>query len=237
MSVTSKESSRRSSRPRQRKRGGLSTEAKALIYIGLGLAFVAALFFVIIRPSMSATPRAGQAQIAELLIREDSMRWGPADARVTLVEFLDYECPSCAAMHPTVERLRKEYGDRLQFVVRYFPLHGNSVLASKAAEAAGRQGQYEAMASMLFEQQRAWGGKSTPQTDIFIEFARRIGLDIEQFRRELADTALDAKVRRDEADAVAAGVTGTPTFFVNGVQVGSGMTYEQLKSRLDAALR
>lgn len=236
MSVTSKESSRRSSRPRQRKRGGLSTEAKALIYIALGLAFVAALFFAIVRPSMSATPRAGQAQRAEMLVREDSFRWGPPDAKVTLVEFLDYECPSCAAMYPAVERIRQEYGDRIQVVIRYFPLHGNSVLAAKAAEAAGRQGKYEAMYAMLFEQQRAWGGKSTPPTEIFVEYASRLGLNIEQFRRDLADTSVDEKVRRDEADAVGVGVNGTPTFFVNGVSVGTG-SYEQLKTRIDAALR
>lgn len=208
-----------------------------LVYIGLGLAFAAALFFVIVRPSMTGAPRTGQPQRAEALVREDSFRWGPPDAKVTLVEFLDYECPSCAAMYPTVDRIRQEYGDRIQVVVRYFPLHGNSVLAFKAAEAAGRQGKYEAMYSTLFQQQRAWGGKSTPPTDIFVGYASSLGLDVEQFRRDLADPALDEKVRRDQADGVAVGVNGTPTFFVNGLQVANVGSYEQLKGRIDAGLR
>jgi protein-disulfide isomerase len=172
-----------------------------------------------------------------ILVREDSYRQGSPDAKVTLVEFLDPECEACRAVYPTVERIRKEYGDRIQFVIRYFPLHRNSVLAVQAIEAAGRQGKYEAMYSTLFENQPAWGEKSEPQTQLFLEYARSIGLDMEQFQRDLRDTSFADKANRDKADGTAAGVRGTPTSFINGTNAGNVMSYDQFKSKIDAALR
>lgn len=238
MSVARKDATRRSQRTQKHKQRGLSTEAITLIVIGVALAVIAGLFLAFSGSSSpAAAPAAGAPQSASLLIRPDSIRFGPPDAKVTIVEFLDYECEACAAMYPTFERIRKEYGNRIQTVVRYFPIHKNSVIAFKSAEAAGRQGKYEAMYAMLFEQQRVWGGKNEPQTEAMIDFARRLGLDIDQFRRDLADTAIDEKIGRDRADAIEAGVRGTPTFFINGVQVGNVMPYDQMKSRIEAALR
>ena len=236
MSRSESTKARRANRGKGRSRKRLSTEAKTLLIIGVVLAVGAALFLALTAPS-SPSAASGQPQSAALLVREDSYRQGPSDARVTLVEFLDPECEACRAMYPTVERIRQEYGNRIRFVVRYFPLHKNSVLAAKATEAAGRQGKYEAMYSMLFENQQTWGEKSEPQTQLFLEYAGSIGLDMERFQRDLDDAALDAKINRDKADGISAGVKGTPTFFVNGVNAGSVMSYEQMKSRLDAALR
>ncbi|MCC7369638.1 MAG: thioredoxin domain-containing protein [Chloroflexi bacterium] len=238
MSVARKDAgtSRRSARAQKRKQRGLSTEAITLIVIGVALAVVAGLF-LLFSGSSGSSASATKSQGAGVLVRDDSIRFGPPDAKVTIVEFLDYECEACAAMHPTFERIRKEYGDRVTTVIRYFPLHKNSVLAFKAAEAAGRQGKYEAMYAMLFEQQRVWGEKNEPQTEVFVDFARRLGLDVEQFRRDLGDPTIDEKIGRDRADAMAAGVRGTPTFFINGVQAGNVMPYDQMKSKIEAALR
>jgi protein-disulfide isomerase len=199
----------------------------------------AAMLLVLTARSSSPAPvaQAGQPQSSSLLVREDSYRQGPPDAKVTLVEFLDPECAACRAVHPTVERIRKEYGDRILFVVRYFPLHKNSVLAMRATEAAGRQGKYDAMQTLLYETQPSWGEKSEPQTSAFLAYARSLGLDMDQFQRDLADTTIDDKINRDRADGTAAGVRGTPTFFINGTIAGNVMPYEQFKSKLDAALR
>ena len=229
----------RKNRSTRRKQRGLSSEAKALLAIGILLAVGAAVFLVVVAPSSSspAVGQSGRVQSAAILVREDSWQQGPPDAKVTLVEFLDFECEACRAMYPTVESIRKEYGDRVNFVVRYFPLHKNSVLASKAAEAAGRQGKHWEMYATLFENQQAWGEKSEPQTQLFLGYAQSLGLDMEKFTADMNDSSWDAKVSRDRADGVAAGVQGTPTFFVNGTNVGNVMSYSQLKSRLDAALR
>lgn len=230
---------------KEKKRGGLSKEAKILLGIGALLVAGAAFLFATANPSSpSGEPPASSNASAGLdtggagqLVREDSYRLETAGSKVTLVEFLDLECEACGAMYPTVKRILDEYGDRMTFVVRYFPLHRNSVLAAKAAEAAGRQGKYWEMYALLFESQSAWGEKSQPQTDTFLRYAQSLALDMERFRADLNDPSLDAKVSRDKSDGTAAGVKGTPTFFVNGVQIGSVMSYEQMKSRLDAALR
>jgi protein-disulfide isomerase len=227
------------SRASRRRQQRLSREAKALLGIGGVLALGAILFFVFFAPSSSRPDagQTGQAQSAALLVREDSYQKGSPDAKVTLVEFLDFECEACAAMYPTVERVRQEYGDQVNFVVRHFPIHQNSVPAAKAAEAAGRQGKFWEMYAILFENQQEWGEKSEPQTAVFMAYAERIGLDMERFRSDFSDPTLDAKVGRDRADGVSAGVRGTPTFFINGVNAGNVMPYDEIKGKLDAALK
>src|SRR5688572_32348539 len=83
-----------------------------------------------------------QPSVAENLVRPDSPSLGPADAKVTVVEFLDPECESCAAFAPQVKSLLKEYEGRVRFVVRYMPLHRNAKIAAQYIEAAGEQGKY-----------------------------------------------------------------------------------------------
>ena len=238
MSQAGSVKNQRKSRAKRRKQRGLSGEAKTLLAIGIILAVGAAVFLVLVVPSSSSSVgQSASGKSAAVLVREDSWQQGPPDAKVTLVEFLDYECEACRALYPTIERIRTEYGDRVNFVVRYFPLHKNSVLASKAAEAAGRQGKYWEMYAMLFENQPAWGEKSEPQTQIFVGYAQSLGLDMERFTADLNDPALEAKVSRDRADGVAAGVQGTPTLIINGVIAGNVLSYSQLKAKLDAALK
>jgi len=152
-------------------------------------------------------------------MRSDSVTLGAADAPVTVVEFLDPECEACRAAFPFVKQLLEQYEGRIRLVVRYFPLHNNSVLAAKATEAAGAQGKYREMQEMLFTRQPEWGEQQTPQTDIFIRYATELGLNIEQFTADLENPDYLTKIERDRADGEALGVTGTPTFFINGRKV------------------
>ena len=170
-----------------------------------------------------------------LLIREDSPSRGPADARVTLVEFLDPECESCRAAYPEVEQILEEYEGRIRYVVRYFPNHQNSLLAVAATEAAGEQGMYWEMQESLFANQLEWGEKNTPQTDLIIRYATELGLDIEKFRVSLQNPIYIEKAQRDRQDALALGVKGTPTFYVNG-QLVYGMNGQTLRNLIEATL-
>lgn len=179
---------------------------------------------------------ATSTQQQELLVREDSPILGPADAKVTIVEFLDPECESCRAAHPIVKQLMEEYPDDVRLVVRYFPLHGNSVLAAIATEAAGEQEKYEEMQSLLFERQPEWGEKQTPQGEAFLDYAEELGLDMTKFAADLENPEYLSKIQRDQADGTALGVTGTPTFFVDGQWV-SRPSYAALKSAIDARLK
>lgn len=169
------------------------------------------------------------------LIRDDSPILGPADAPVTLVEFLDPECESCRAAYPLIKELLAEYPDDLRLVVRYFPLHANSTLAAQATEAAGEQGKYWEMQELLFERQPEWGEQQTLQEELFIEYARGLGLDVDRFIADMSKTQYVKKVERDRADGVALGVRGTPTFFVNGGWVQQP-SYDALKAAVDRAL-
>jgi protein-disulfide isomerase len=156
------------------------------------------------------------------LVREDSPRYGNPGAKVVLVEFLDPECEACAAVHPLVGELKRKYREQMQLVVRYLPLHANSVLAASAMEAAGEQGKYWEYADLIYRGQPDWapphdGGppKIAPR-EAFVQYAGFLGLDRAAFERSLDDPKHARKVERDRQDAQRAGATGTPTFFLNG---------------------
>lgn len=166
----------------------------------------------------------------------DSPTRGPADAKVTLVEFLDPECESCRAMFPIVKQVLTEYEGRIRLVVRYFPLHSNSALAVKATEAAGEQGKYWEMQELLFTRQTEWGEQNVPQTDKFIVYAKELNLDIAKFTAALQNPAYQIKIERDGAEARTLNLRGTPSFFINGQPLES-LGYEPLKALIETELK
>lgn len=170
-----------------------------------------------------------------LLVRSDSPTLGSLMARVTVVEFLDPECESCRAMHPITKRILREYEGRVRLVLRYMPLHLNSAYAASVLEAAGEQGRYWEMLDVLFEYQPQWGDQQTPQPPLILELAARVGLDMKALQRSLQNPSHANKIQRDEAEGKKAGVTGTPTFFVNGSKLQK-LGYEPLKAAIDKVL-
>ena len=161
---------------------------------------------------------------AEMLVRPDSPTLGAADAPVTLVEFLDPECESCAAFSPVVKKILKDYDGKVRLVVRYMPLHSNSLRAATLVEAAGEQGKYWQMQELLFQRQPEWGERhgaptSAPKPDInalFDKYATELGLDMAEINAAAKENRYKEKLERDLADGRALGVRQTPTFFVNG---------------------
>jgi protein-disulfide isomerase len=162
---------------------------------------------------------------------DDQPSKGSATAPVTLVEFTDFQCPSCAQAQPVLERLTAEYGDRLRLVVRDFPLemHEFARKAAEAAEAARAQGKYWEYSALLFANQKELG------VDKLKEYATRVGLDRAKFDAALDSGQFAEKVQRDYQEGVLLGVGGTPTFYVNG-RVTSERTYEGLKAAIEKAL-
>lgn len=192
------------------------------------------------------TPRAPGADVLDaapaaeaLPVRGDSHRLtAPERSEMTVVEFLDFECEGCGASYPIVERLRKEYGDRVTFVARYFPMpgHRNGELAARVAEAAARQGRFEEMYRALFDTQKEWGEARESKEEVFRGYARRIGLDLARFDADLADPGTARRVLADRRDGLALGVRGTPTFLVDGERISTPRTYEDFKAFLDERL-
>jgi protein-disulfide isomerase len=182
---------------------------------------------------------------SQVLIRPDSPSIGPTDAMVTIVEFLDPECESCRAMAPIVKKLMKDYEGRVRLVVRYMPLHKNSLLAASWTEAAGEQGKYWQMQEMIFQRQPEWGTKhdidpdSSAQPDAkkqFEKYAMELGLDVEKMLKAVEDHRFTSKITRDQADGQSLGVKSTPTFFVNGRRLAR-LGESELKALIDEELK
>lgn len=163
---------------------------------------------------------------------DDQPTLGSQTAPVTIVEFTDLQCPSCANTHPVVEKLVKEYEGRVRLVVRDFPLeyHMNAYKAAEAAEAAREQGKYWEYISLLLRNQSQLGvGKLK-------EYASQLALDRKKFDAALDSGKYADKVQRDIQDGLRLGINGTPTIFVNGRKM-SQMTYQELKAAIETALK
>lgn len=158
------------------------------------------------------------------LIRPDSATLGPENAKVTLVEFYDPECESCAAFSPIVKKILKENEGKIRFVARYMPLHPNSVTAATFTEAAGEQGKFWEARELLFQKQPEWGEKhgqpaSAPRPNInalFDKYAAELGLDMTKAATAIRENRFAAKIEQDKKDGQGLGVRKTPSFFVNG---------------------
>ena len=163
----------------------------------------------------------------------DDRPWkGGANAPVTIVEFTDYECPSCGATQPVLDEVVKEFGENVKLVVRNFPLgqHTHAFKAAEASEAAREQGKYWEYASLLFSNQKAL------EIDKLKEYASRLGLDRAKFDAALDSGRFAAKVRRDLADGDKIGVDSTPSVFINGKRARE-RSKEALKTAIEAALK
>ncbi|RRQ26189.1 thioredoxin [Rhodococcus sp. Eu-32] len=210
--------------------------------LALVVVFAAALAVFLVM-DRSGTPDAATAQQAStdpasIAVRENSHRLNTApDGRVTFVEFLDFECEACRSAYPAIEQLREEYGDRVTFVARYFPIasHFNAERAARAVEAAAQQGEFEAMYQRMYETQAEWGEQRTPKDELFRSFAADLGLDMTTFDAAYTDPATLERIQADVTDGTALGVQGTPTFFLNGDKI-EPRTYGDLADALDAAL-
>src|SRR4051794_16716388 len=157
---------------------------------------------------------------------------GPADAPVTLVEYGDYECPYCGQAYPIVKDVQARLGDRLRFVFRNFPIstsHPHAEHAAEAAEAAAAQGKFWEMHDLLYERQQTLD-------DAHLQaFAEELGLDIEQFDRDMVEQRQTGRVREDLMSGVRSGVNCTPTFFINGVRYDGSWDEDDLLRALELA--
>lgn len=153
-------------------------------------------------------------------ITADDWKKGNPEASVVLVEYADFQCPACAATNPLINRLVSDYGDQMVLVFRHLPLtsiHANAFASSLAVEAAGKQDKFFEMGNMLFARQSEWSSLANPK-DTFQSYAQSLGLNVDQFLTDYDSEAVETAVRADMQSAQAAGLSGTPTFFLNGKQ-------------------
>src|SRR5258708_39394300 len=164
-----------------------------------------------------------------LRIRPEDHAHGSEDVPYTLVEYGDYECPDCGRLYVILRDLQLDIASRLRIVFRHYPLsgvHHHAQQAAEAAEAAGAQGKFWEMHTLLFERQQAL------RTKDLIRYAEELTLDVEQFRNELKNETHSERVRADFLAGVQNGVYGTPGLFLNGVRYDDEWDKESLRSHL-----
>src|SRR5688572_75088 len=153
---------------------------------------------------------------------DDDPSVGVPTAKVTVVAFVDFQCSACAAFSPLLKQVVAEFGNNVRLVVRDFPLtsmHSDARNAALAAYAAHQQGKFFEMTELMYRNQDALDVGSLKK------YSQQIGLNIEQFERDLRSTAAAEEIRKDIADGKEYGVSGTPTIFVNGIQIHRLTTY------------
>jgi protein-disulfide isomerase len=158
---------------------------------------------------------------------------GPADARVTLIEYGDYECPYCVKAYPAIESALEAFGDRLRFVYRHVPKSASKGFAKQAAEAsefAAAQGKFWPMHAQLF--------LHTPEHDLehLVAAAKAVGCDPEQCRAALLEHSYAERVRELTVASVRSGIIGTPTLFINGVHYQNRLEEDVLLSEIRSAI-
>jgi protein-disulfide isomerase len=159
---------------------------------------------------------------------------GPEAARVTLVEYGDFECPNCGQAYPAVKMLLKHFEHRVRFVFRHFPLtevHPHAELAVQATEAAGAQHKFWPMHDLLFEHQRHL------KVEDLRHYAEQLELDLERFDYELNDEIYRQRVNEHVQGGERSGARGTPTFFVNGTITDVSFGFDHLFQAVETGLR
>lgn len=176
---------------------------------------------------------------ASVTINDADWTTGPKDAKVTLVEYSDFQCPACGFFYPIVKQLTTDYADKFLFVYREYPLttvHKNAQIAAQAGEAAGLQNKFWEMHDMLFENQADWSTLSDPKS-MFADYAKTLGMDQEKFKTDLTGDVVKKNVSDDVNSGNAASVDATPTFFLQGKKVENPpSTIEGFKTMIDTAV-
>lgn len=153
--------------------------------------------------------------------------FGSTDSKVVVVEYGDFQCPSCATNAPKFKAIAEAYKDKITFVFRNYPLtsiHPNALAAASAAEAAGLQGQYWQMHDLLYDKQSEWSLlPSDKRLDKFTEYAQQLGLDVDKFKADVASENVSKKINYDLALGRKKSIKGTPSVFINGREVDSSV--------------
>ncbi len=175
---------------------------------------------------------------AAVFVRDHSRTLGNPDAKVTIVEFMDPACETCAAFSPIVKKMMTDNPGKIKLVLRYAPFHDGADTFVAILEAAGKQDKYWETLNVMFKSQSQWASHSNPQPQRVWEFLPKVGLDMEQLKTDMNDPQIAKIIEQDLADAKTLNVRKTPGFFVNGLPLepfGSQQLYKLVQSQLSAS--
>jgi protein-disulfide isomerase len=169
-------------------------------------------------------------------VSADDVQLGAQDAKVKVVLFSDYQCPFCKTLNPTIGQVLKEFGDKILFVFKEFPLsiHPQAEGAALASMCASEQGKFQGYNDKLFATQADWG--KAQGTQKFKTYAMGLGLNSKQFNECLDGKKFQSVLERNKAEAEELGLTGTPGTFVNGEFSNGAVPFEELKKLIEQEL-
>jgi protein-disulfide isomerase len=158
---------------------------------------------------------------------------------VTMVEYGDLQCPACKAYHPVVLQLLQAFPERLKLVFKNFPLtqvHPNAMAAAVAAEAAAKQGKFFEFVDNAYNKQEEWAGQVDPQAK-FEEYVKSLGMNVEQFKKDQKDPSISKLISDQNTEGIQNGVTGTPSFFIDGKKIDNPANIEDFKKIISEELK
>lgn len=197
---------------------------------------IAAMTLLVASPTAFASTGSRTLVDSTLIPLGDSATIGDPDAPIVIVEFISLQCPFCARGSETIEELRQRHPDEIQIVTRHFPLpfQAQSHDAARVAEAARRQGAFEPMREALLERQGEL--RNNGALELGIEIAGDLGLDLDRFRRDFNDPAIEARIEADLELGQSLGVRGTPHYFINGVSLNGAQPLASFESTVAEVL-
>jgi protein-disulfide isomerase len=182
---------------------------------GMLVAFVAAVFLYERREAVQADARSALHH-APPFVRDGAPTLGPEDAQVVLVEFFDPGCETCRVFADPVKEIVASHEGKVRLVLRYVAFHQGADQVAAALEASRRQGKFWETLDRVYATQREWADHHHPNPDALWPHLPSVGLDVEELREDMRRPDVVTALQQDRADALALGVRGTPTFFVNG---------------------
>lgn len=209
-----------------------------IIIIGLIAIVVGFIIYAMLKPDSQSSNNGRTKVAADVAKLSVGNFQGPADAKVTLTEFGDYQCPACGKFFPILkDNILPQYDGKVKFVFLNYPLpiHQNAVPAAQAAEAAALQGKFWQMHDLLYEKQDEWVKLGNPQSK-FESYAKDLGLNIDQFKQDYKSQKVKDTINSQASLGDAFNIPGTPTFFVNGVQVDTSTGQDAINKAIDKAL-
>ena len=163
---------------------------------------------------------------------------GNASSTVIVFEYGYFQCPACRSYYPLVREMEQEYGDKVAFVFRHFPLamHMNAEFAARAAEASAKQGKFWEMHDLLYEKQEEWANQSDFST-FFEGYAKLIGISVDQFKTDFNSKEVKDLVKGYKNYGNSIGIQGTPTFYIGGKKIENPTSAEAFKLLINQALK
>lgn len=212
---------------------------KNLWAVSITVLFVGALAAMVFTSKNSTlpSPTATAKATYDFVFSANDQIKGPENAKVTIVEFADFQCPACKSYAPIVQELVRLYPNDVRIVFKHFPLktiHFRAEAASFASEAAANQGKFWEMYDLLYEGQDVWSKRSG--SGIFEEYATKLGLDVTKFKTDYDSDVTKEKVRAASKFGVEIGINSTPTFYVNGTKIENPKSLDAFKALVDAEL-